>query len=228
MKLTLSFALLFLFAGYSISAQNVRFHVVFGENQLEFGKHEFVSLNGEVVRFTEFGFYLSDFEWTDSAGNKIKQSGRVELLQADEDSDSMLVQAPIKPAAVCFRFGLDSATQLAGRMDGAMDPARGMYWAWNTGYIQCRIEGFSPESGGKKGKFEFHLGGYALPYPTDHMVCLDLKKTNSNVNDVYIDLQPLFQSVSVRKTHSVLAPGKLAMKMANILATSFRANLSPK
>lgn len=30
-------------------------------------------------------------------------------------------------------------------MDGDLDPLNGMYWAWNSGYINMKIEGITPK-----------------------------------------------------------------------------------
>jgi hypothetical protein len=111
-------------------------------------------------------------------------------------------------------------------MDGDLDPALGMYWAWNTGYIQCRLEGNSVSSKGKKGKFEFHLGGYSAPWATDQKVCLEL--TNPSIKgkqEVFLDLKSLMDQVSLKKTHSVLIPGEQAWQLSHFLGAGFRSQL---
>ncbi len=221
--------LAFLLTGFSLSAQHVRFRAVFGEEVLSWGLAGYTSDRGEKVQFSNLEFYLSDFVWTDLKGEKVSEPERVELLMADAEKDSMLIKAPVLPGKLCFQFGLDSATQVSGRMDGPLDPAKGMYWAWNTGYIQCRLEGNSSSSAGKKGKFEFHLGGYASPYSCPQNVCLDFSEAAGSVgSEVYLDFKPLLNSVSLKKTHSVLIPGKEALEMSSVLGKSFRTKLQQK
>ena len=215
-----------LFAQLS-GAQQLKIVPVFGQQLVELGSASYTSMKGESLRFTNLGFYLSDFSWTDSSGKEIKQPERTELLQAEPEAESLILSAPIPAGRLCFRFGLDSALQVSGRMDGSLDPARGMYWAWNTGYIQFRLEGFSPDSHGKKGKFEFHLGGYAAPYATSARVCLQILPPTfpGRPSEIYLDLQSFFDALSLKKTYSVLVPGKEAAFLSGIIAKSFRSSI---
>jgi hypothetical protein len=208
-------------------AQELRIRPVFGPDTLEWGKEKFSSAKAETMSFSSLELYLSDFTWTDSSGKEVKEPGRVELLEAGGEKQNLSIAHPLGSLKrVCFRFGLDSATQVSGRMDGDLDPALGMYWAWNTGYIQCRLEGNSVSSRGKKGKFEFHLGGYSSPWATDQRVCLDL--TNSSIKgkqDVFLDFKSLMDQVSLKKTHSVLIPGEQAWQLSHFLGAGFRTQL---
>ena len=40
-----------------------------------------------------------------------------------------------------FNLGIDKQTNLDGVKGGDLDPLKGMYWTWNTGYINIKIEG---------------------------------------------------------------------------------------
>ena len=44
-------------------------------------------------------------------------------------------------------------------MDGDLDPVHGMYWTWQSGYIQFKLEGLLRDSAGER-KLELHLGGF--------------------------------------------------------------------
>jgi hypothetical protein len=204
----------------TLPAQTLRFRVVYGQEPVEWGKKYFSSSSQERFIFSRISFYLSEFSWSGSGGRTVNEPERVELMQAGEEENTMLIKTPFQPSEICFRFGLDSALQVSGKTTGALDPALGMYWAWNTGYIQCKLEGFSPNSGSKKGDFEFHLGGYTMPYPTDFYVCLQIRDSNRKP-EVHLDLKPLMDTISLEKTWSVLTPGPTARKMAQKLGESF-------
>jgi hypothetical protein len=45
-----------------------------------------------------------------------------------------------------FLLGVDSARNVSGIQTGALDPARGMFWTWNSGYVMAKIEGSSPSA----------------------------------------------------------------------------------
>jgi hypothetical protein len=216
---------LFCFWIFSLNAQGqqVKFRAFYGAEPIHWATAEYHNAAGEKFRFSNLSFYISDFSWYAGEDNSIHEHQRVELLQASADSVNMLIKAPFTPSRFCFRFGLDSATQVSGRTDGALDPALGMYWAWNTGYIQCRLEGQSPDSKGKKGKFEFHLGGYASPWSTDYKMCIDLP-TGQPDPEVILDLKPLMDGISLRKSWSVLTPGKEARDLSFLIGNSFRSS----
>jgi hypothetical protein len=219
---------LFLFGlATSSGAQQLSIRPVFGSDAVEWGKVKYTSAKAETMSFSSLELYLSDFIWIDSSGKEWKEPGRVELLEAGGEKQNLSIFHPFGSLKrVCFRFGLDSATQVSGRMEGDLDPALGMYWAWNTGYIQCRLEGNSVSSKGKKGKFEFHLGGYSSPWATDQKVCLDL--TNPSIKgkqEVFLDLKSLMDQVSLKKTHSVLIPGEQAWQLSHFLGAGFRSQL---
>jgi len=220
--------LIFLLGIAKISvAQELRIRPVFGPDTLDWGKDKYTSVKGETMSFSSLELYLSDFTWTDSAGIETKEPGRVELLEAGGEKQNLSISHPLGSLKrVCFRFGLDSATQVSGKMDGDLDPALGMYWAWNTGYIQCRLEGNSVSSKGKKGKFEFHLGGYSSPWATDQKVCLDFSNPSiKGTQDVFFDFKSMFDEVFLKKTHSVLIPCEQARQLSHFLGTGFRSHL---
>ena len=58
-----------------------------------------------------------------------------------------------------FLVGIDPERNTAGAQRGDLDPARGMFWTWNTGYIFFKLEGHSPHSLDKKHALTYHLGG---------------------------------------------------------------------
>jgi len=62
-------------------------------------------------------------------------------------------------------IGTDSITNVSGALDGDLDPIKGMYWAWNSGCINFKLEGTRVISG-KKTPFEYHIGGYNGPQAT--------------------------------------------------------------
>jgi hypothetical protein len=216
--------LAFLLSLSNIFGQNLRFGLVWGQENITLDSTVYFSASGQKWTIIQASFYLSDFFWTVRDGKSISEPGRVELVQLGIENEKKQIRVPPEVKQVCFRFGLDSATQVSGRTDGALDPANGMYWAWNTGYIQCRLEGFSPDSKGKKGKFEFHLGGYAQPISTDSKVCLDLPG-NALQQEIMLDLTEFMNAVDLKKNWSVLTPGREAHRLSMILGKSFRVSV---
>ena len=42
---------------------------------------------------------------------------------------------------IAFTIGVDSIRNVSGAQTGALDPANGMFWTWNSGYIMAKLEG---------------------------------------------------------------------------------------
>ena len=78
---------------------------------------------------------------------------------ADSASLHRQVYARKVDFAVWMLFGVDSLLQRSGVMDGDLDPVHGMYWTWQSGYIQFKLEGLLRDSAGER-KLELHLGGF--------------------------------------------------------------------
>lgn len=59
-------------------------------------------------------------------------------------------------------FGVDSLLQVSGVQSGALDPLKGMYWTWQTGYIQFKMEGILSKDTLGEGliPIQLHLGGF--------------------------------------------------------------------
>jgi hypothetical protein len=60
-----------------------------------------------------------------------------------------------------FLVGVDPKRNSAGAQTGTLDPARGMFWTWNTGYIFFQFEGHSPQSPDAEHALTWHVGGGA-------------------------------------------------------------------
>jgi hypothetical protein len=78
-------------------------------------------------------------------------------------------------------------------MAGDLDPIKGMYWAWQSGYINMKIEGKSSSCRTRKNEFQFHIGGYLSPYYAMRKVALTYDKKATEIN-IGIDLYNFFAS----------------------------------
>ena len=70
-----------------------------------------------------------------------------------------------------------------------------MYWTWQSGYINFKIEGNSPLCSSSKSKFAFHIGGFQHPFNAIQHIVLD-KNSASDIT-VEIKLDDFFKSVQL-------------------------------
>ena len=109
-------------------------------------------------------------------------------------------------------------------MEGDLDPAKGMYWSWNSGYINFKLEGRSNLSSVPKNEFEYHLGGYMSPYATSRelILPLDPKKQETIIE---LQLDQWLKAVDIQKNHSVMIPGEKAVQLTEVLVQMFRVRI---
>lgn len=111
--------------------------------------------------------------------------------------------------SVYFTIGIDSAVQVKGVMEGALDPSNGMYWTWQSGYIHFKLEGTSAVCSSGDHQFQYHIGGYRYPNNTCRVVSLPY----SSGMKVGIDLQKLLKEI-LPVSADIMSPGTAAAQFA--------------
>lgn len=118
-----------------------------------------------------------------------------------------------------FQLGIDSLTNVSGALGGALDPTKGMYWTWQNGYINFKLEGKSALCKTRQHEFLFHLGGYQDPYNCLQKITL----TTSLQPSIYLqlDLQKIISQLELEKVNQVMSPSKETLLLSEIVAHSF-------
>ncbi len=128
------------------------------------GGTSYIDASGDTFTVTKLRYYISNVELKKSDGTWYAIPNSYFLV---DEADTASVECTLEAVpggdytAVRYLVGVDSATNASGAtgQTGALDPANGMYWTWNTGYIFFKIEGHSPSAMG--GEFMYHIGGYS-------------------------------------------------------------------
>ena len=197
---------------------------------LEFNKKalvlsdNYVSAAKDTLTLETFRCYISGIEILYNDHTVFKESNSYHLLDM-ANPESFYIPLTKKSdksiATVFFNIGIDSLTNTSGAMGGDLDPAKGMYWAWQSGYINMKIEGKSPSCSIRKNEFQFHLGGYLQPYYAMRRIKFSMdKKADSDIT-IGIDLYPFFSNIDLSETNSVIVPGKTAMKLSDYATKMF-------
>ncbi|MCH2224254.1 MAG: hypothetical protein MK066_05740 [Crocinitomicaceae bacterium] len=167
-------------------------------------------------------FYVSNIAFETKTGETIKDTIIAYLIDK-EDSNSFTIDFPTisrsSIRAVHLTLGTDSLTNISGVLDGDLDPINGMYWSWNTGYINFKIEG-KRNIHSKTTSFEYHIGGYLTPFPTSRQLAFSTLDSSDSIN-INIDLNYLFSHFNMDKNPSVLIPGKLSSDLSKLIQQSF-------
>lgn len=117
-----------------------------------------------------------------------------------------------------LKLGVDSSMNVAGAMPGDLDPMNGMYWTWQSGYINLKLEGKSDVCKNLKKEFQFHLGGYTHPFATEQTITL---KTEKPV--IYFNVKTFFESIDLSTKDHLMLPGKEAKVLSEHVANCFQS-----
>ncbi len=121
---------------------------------------------GENIQPTALKFYAGRFSLVPAGAPAADTIDQYSLVDFSSPS-STLIRLPVTPGTYdrfSFQLGVDSARNVSGTQTGALDPALGMFWTWNSGYIFFKFEGKSPASVEPGGIFQYHIGGFRSPY----------------------------------------------------------------
>ncbi|MDZ7879816.1 MAG: MbnP family protein [Saprospiraceae bacterium] len=127
---------------------------------------------GDSASFTTFKYFVSNVKLLKDDGTEYAISNSYYLVNQDSAASKTLTFKDVpagKYTGVKFMIGVDSAMSASAldKRTGVLDPAtgaKGMYWAWNSGYIFTKLEGISPsapmDSATQKRRFWYHIGGF--------------------------------------------------------------------
>ena len=119
-----------------------------------------------------------------------------------------------------FTLGVDTKTSAGGIGEGVLDPVNGMYWTWQSGYINFKMEGVSDKSPARKNRFQLHLGGFKKPYVSAQTVTLSIKQITAD-QSVYFDLKKFMNGVNLKKEHTIMSPSKEAVVLSKLAKSCF-------
>ncbi len=169
----------------STFALKIRFNPVVDAQALQFNTVTYTNPFNEPYTVKTFKFYISQIDLLNTDSNLAWRLDRSNYYLINE-IDSAASAISIKPLShrynqLAFVIGVDSARNVSGAQTGALDPANGMFWTWNSGYIMAKLEGTSPLSSQPDNRIEYHIGGFKEPYNTIRRIVLPLP----NVQDAF-------------------------------------------
>ncbi|MEO0404928.1 MAG: MbnP family protein [Bacteroidota bacterium] len=181
--------------------------------------------NEGEAEITRLKFYITNIQLLNK-GVAVHDFSQKAYLVDLEDESSLSVQesypTELQFDEVRFSLGVDSVTNMAGVQGGDLDPMNGMYWTWQSGYINFKLEGTHPDSQERNNEFHFHIGGYQGPYAAIQEIVLPMN-SSSNVQ-IVLDLDYLLSKVNWATQENIMSPGESAFVFSQRLAKSFYIN----
>ncbi|MFZ4798466.1 MAG: MbnP family protein [Bacteroidia bacterium] len=201
---------------------NINFKPLFGKEILVLNKQYFVSKTVDSIQIENLQLYISNIELYKNNELVFKENNSFHLLNAADSNSLTLPLTSISNLVfdqIKFNIGIDSITNYGGAMGGDLDPTKGMYWTWQNGYINFKIEGKSKLCKANNNEFTFHLGGYLYPFNT--LQNIQLASNNLHNIPINIALDKWFSEIDLGKQNHIMSPSKDAVLLSNKLSTIF-------
>lgn len=212
---------LFISLGCAGQSINITLRATINGESLRLEKTLSISDN-DSVRINQLKFYMSNIQLLQDDQIVFSELNSFHLMDIGNVNSTLLNIKTFEPVSfnsIKFNVGIDSITNVAGAMGGDLDPTHGMYWTWQSGYINFKIEGVYNAHTSSSKEFQLHLGGYQTPFYNLQEVILN---TNSSKVNIELDLDKFFNDIDVSQVNNIMSPSSKAVKLSALLAKSFK------
>tara|TARA_B100000795_G_scaffold62701_2_gene42168 strand:+ start:7754 stop:8434 length:681 start_codon:yes stop_codon:yes gene_type:complete len=199
----------------------IEFKPILNGQKLFLDSADLYTVNSNEVVISNLKFYAGALHLVNHKKQKVKTDSSYHLIDlAKPESTKLQLEFQEELLVNDFRFklGVDSITNVSGAYGGDLDPTLGMYWTWQSGYINFKLEGFYATENGNR-EFQYHLGGYLNPFETVQEIRLDILTSKKIV--VLIDLEKFLKSIPAELPDNIMSPGKNAKLLSELLVPIF-------
>ena len=212
----------------------IHFSFFVGQQPLQLSTTQYQNKYHEPFSIEQCKYYISAIRITGENGETQTLLQSTHLVDAADSATLTLQFTTSIPVITSIRFdlGVDSQANTGGVHNGDLDPMFGMFWTWNTGYIDARLEGHSDSAHAPAHRFTWDVGGYRPGVDATRPVVLSLPAAAKKpigakaprVLDIRADLLHWFDGphpIHLSQTPICHQPGPLAMQLADNYATMF-------
>lgn len=183
----------------------------------------------EEYTLRNFKYYISNISLKAMDGKTTLFPEAHLINEADSSSKIVTITAEAGSfTSISFLIGVDSIYNVSGTQTGELDPEKGMFWTWNSGYIVAKLEAISLVSTAPNNNVTYHIGGFKTGQNVSRLIMLQLPgvKQNKTISEMIIeaDADKWFSGVHSLKIseHAVCTtPGQLALQYADNYAAMF-------
>ena len=220
-----------LFFSKNICAQNVKevrvtFRPVYVNAPLIPLKKYAAGNNSGTIRLNTVRFYISNLRLQMGKVTVWQEKKSYHLMDFSNTSSFYLTlnEVPdVKYDELVFDLGIDSITNVSGAMSGDLDPTNGMYWTWQSGYVNMKLMGTYSDESVRNKEFQFHIGGYQFPYNTLQTVKLGVSSSKDIAIDA--DFSKLLGGLNYPEVKEIMQPCGEAMIFSEKAALIFSSRI---
>lgn len=162
---------------------------------LQIGQRIYTTSEGNNYQIDLLKYYISNFTFIKADGSEYN-AGNYDLINSGDAASYDIGLEGIPNGTYTglrFYLGIDSARNNDLANIGDLDPATGMFWPWNTGYIFFMAEGNFITSSGNVSALRHHYGGNPALVEIELPIDLNVNSNHRHV-DLTFDLNVLYNS----------------------------------
>lgn len=200
----------------------IQFHLTYNSKPLVISDSSLPVLDSAGLQISDLKFYCSKIQFLKNKKVVFEEKNSFHLVDASNSASQKInvtLTSPLLFDELVFNLGIDSITSLSGALGGDLDPTKGMYWTWQSGYINFKIEGKSKQCKSRNNEFQFHLGGYAQPnYCLERLVFSIREKSVININ---ADVKKIIEQLKLNQQTKIMLPSKDAVLLSKKISACF-------
>lgn len=201
--------------------QTLRFEFRFTYNDapIELASKLLIQNTTDSIQFDVLKMYIGNLSLESKGG--ISQQNDVHLLDLSiPESLTFEIQNQPIPYTFGFDIGIDSLTNVSGAMGGDLDPLKGMYWTWQSGYINIKIEGIATSSSARNNEFQYHLGGYQFSKKAIQRRSFNASNQSHFIFELPLD--KLIPALDLAQTPAIMSPSTKAVELSEHIASELK------
>jgi len=199
---------------------NIQFEFTIKGESVELEKNYYLPAIKDSIQFETLKCYVSDIKLLKSGKQVATAAQQHWLIDIENPTTIQISNIQSSFDEIQFQIGIDSLTNVSGAFGGDLDPTNGMYWTWQSGYINFKIEGYSPSCPARHHFFQYHIGGYNQPFNALQTVKLPVEKSKEITINIEVD--QLFNHLKPQLTYEVMSPSATSKQVAEWFAHVFK------
>lgn len=169
----------------------------------------------DSIKISKCDIYLTNFKFYNHAQLVFEDTHQAHLIDLlDPTPIQFTIPNNQVYNRVSFNIGVDSSTSVAGILTGDLDPRKGMYWAWQSGYINFKLEGILKTK--VQQPFQYHIGGYAGKLNAIQTNTFEVYPNNKYI--LTFNFMPMLQNCFAKKQFELMSPQLKAVQLAKLLS----------
>jgi hypothetical protein len=198
----------------------IAFSPLYGKEKLQ-TDHYYKNGNDSVLIET-LKFYISGIELLHKGKVVWQEKNSFHLIDVSNEKTMnlfCLVPANIQFTQLKLNLGIDSTTNVSGALGGDLDPTKGMYWTWQSGYINFKLEGKSNLCKTRANEFQLHLGGYQFPF--NGLKTVTFNVINKNKTTIILDMEQFLNSLHLSQQNHIMSPKAESVLLSETVSKLF-------